>query len=73
MKGLKKNLKNFGNTVVDVIKLGKEAYSKDLHCYNYEPVKKRKAIQKLSEWGDGKLKLIFYLMLLFKLFWKGVV
>jgi len=41
--------------------LGKEAYSKDLHCYNYEPVKKRKAIQKLSEWQDGKLKIIFYL------------
>jgi len=34
--------------VEDVIKLGKEAYSmKQLHCYSFEPVKKRCSISVL--------------------------
>jgi len=39
---LKKNLKTLRAIIEDVIKLGKEAYSlKQLHCYDYKPVKKR--------------------------------
>jgi len=41
-EGLKLNLKSLRSIVEDVIKLGKEAFSlKRLHCYDYEPVKKR--------------------------------
>ena len=41
-EGLKLNLKSLRAIVEDVIKLGKEAYGmRDLHCYDYEPVKKR--------------------------------
>jgi len=41
-EGLKLNLKKLRSIIEDVIKLGKEAYSlKRLHCYDYEPVKKR--------------------------------
>jgi len=44
-KGLKLNLKSLRAIVEDVIKLGKEAFSlKKLHCYDYEPVKKRCSI-----------------------------
>ncbi|AGK61233.1 hypothetical protein Asulf_01237 [Archaeoglobus sulfaticallidus PM70-1] len=40
-EGLKKNLKTLRSIVEDVIKLGRAAYSlKNLHCYDYEPVKK---------------------------------
>ena len=40
-EGLKKNLKSLRSIIEDVIKLGKEAYSmKQLHCYDFEPVKK---------------------------------
>ncbi len=40
--GLKENLKSLRSIIEDVIKLGKEAYSmKRLHCYSFEPVKKR--------------------------------
>ena len=40
--GLKTNLKSLRSIIKDVIKLGKEAYSmKRLHCYDFEPVKKR--------------------------------
>ncbi len=41
-EGLKKNLKTLRSIIEGVIKLGKEAYSlKQLHCYDFEPVKKR--------------------------------
>jgi hypothetical protein len=41
-EGLKKNLKSLRSIIEDVIKLGKEAFSlKKLHCYDFEPVKKR--------------------------------
>ena len=41
-KGLKENPKKLRTIIEDVIKLGKEAFSmRDLHCYDYEPVKKR--------------------------------
>ena len=41
-EGLKLNLKSLRAIVEDVIKLGKEAFSlKKLHCYDYEPFKKR--------------------------------
>jgi len=41
-EGLKLNLKSLRSIVEDVIKLGKEAFSlKKLHCYSFEPVKKR--------------------------------
>jgi len=41
-EGLKMNLKSLRAIVEDVIKLGKEAFSlKKLHCYDFEPVKKR--------------------------------
>lgn len=41
-EGLKDNLKKLRSIIEDVIKLGKEAYSlKRLHCYDFEPVKKR--------------------------------
>ena len=41
-EGLRLNLKSLRSIVEDVIKLGKEAFSlKRLHCYDYEPVKKR--------------------------------
>ena len=44
-EGLKLNLKSLRAIVEDVIKLGKEAFSlKKLHCYDYEPVKKRCSI-----------------------------
>ncbi len=47
-EGLKKNLKKLRAIIEDVIKLGKEAYSlKQLHCYNYEPVKKRYSLSVL--------------------------
>ena len=40
--GLKTNLKRLRSIIEDVIKLGKEAYSMGrLHCYDFEPVKKR--------------------------------
>jgi len=46
--GLKENLKSLRSIVEDVIKLGKEAYSmKQLHCYSFEPVKKRCSISVL--------------------------
>ena len=41
-EGLKMNLKTLRSIIEDVIKLGKEAFSlKQLHCYSFEPVKKR--------------------------------
>ena len=41
-EGLKTNLKKLSSIIEDVIKLGKEAYSmKRLHCYEFDPVKKR--------------------------------
>jgi len=41
-EGLKKNLKSLRSIIEDVIKLGKEAYGmKRLHCYDFEPAKKR--------------------------------
>ena len=41
-EGLKLNLMSLRCIIEDVIKLGKEAYSlKQLHCYAFEPVKKR--------------------------------
>ena len=41
-EGLKENLKTLRSIIEDVIKLGKEAFSlKRLHCYAFEPVKKR--------------------------------
>ena len=41
-EGLKMNLKTLRSIIEDVIKLGKEAFSlKQLHCYGYEPVRKR--------------------------------
>jgi hypothetical protein len=41
-EGLKQNLKTLRAIIEDVIKLGKEAYGmKRLHCYDFEPVKKR--------------------------------
>ena len=41
-EGLRLNLKSLRAIVEDVIKLGKEAFSlKKLHCYDFEPVKKR--------------------------------
>ena len=41
-EGLKLNLKSLRAIVEDIIKLGKEAFSlKRLHCYDFEPVKKR--------------------------------
>ena len=40
-EGLKLNLKTLRSMIEDVIKLGKGAYGmKDLHCYDFEPVKK---------------------------------
>ena len=42
VEGLKLNLKSLRAIVEDVIKPGKEAFSlKRLHCYSFEPVKKR--------------------------------
>jgi len=39
---LKTNLKGLRSVIGDVIKLGKEAFSlKRLHCYDFEPVRKR--------------------------------
>ena len=44
-EGLKLNLKTLRSIIEDVIKLGKEAYGmRDLHCYSFEPVKKRCSI-----------------------------
>jgi len=40
IEGLKENLKSLRAIVEDVIKLGKEAF-RDLHCYAFEPVKKK--------------------------------
>ena len=41
-EGLKMNLKTLRSIVEDVIKLGKEAFSlKQLHCYDFEPVRKK--------------------------------
>ena len=41
-EGLRLNLKSLRSIIEDVIKLGKEAYGmKDLHCYDYDPVKKK--------------------------------
>jgi len=41
-EGLKINLKKLRSIIEDVIKLGKEAFSlKKLHCYDFEPVRKR--------------------------------
>jgi len=41
-EGLRLNLKSLRSIIEDVIKLGKEAFSlKNLHCYAFEPVKKR--------------------------------
>ena len=41
-EGLKENLKSLRSIIEDVIKLGKEAYSmRKLHCYDFEPVKKK--------------------------------
>ncbi|MBO8183513.1 MAG: transposase [Archaeoglobus sp.] len=41
-EGLKMNLKKLRSIIEDVIKLGKEAFSlKRLHCYDFEPVRKR--------------------------------
>ncbi len=41
-EGLKLNLKTLRSIIEDVIKLGKEGLSlKKLHCYSFEPVKKR--------------------------------
>ena len=41
-EGLKEDLKSLRSIIEDVIKLGKEAFSlKKLHCYAFEPVKKR--------------------------------
>jgi len=41
-EGLKMNLKTLRSIIEDVIKLGKEAFSlKQLHCYSFEPVRKR--------------------------------
>jgi len=40
--GLKNNLKGLKSVIEDMIKLGKEAFSlRRLHCYNFEPVRKR--------------------------------
>ncbi len=39
---MKTNLKGLRSVIGDVIKLGKEAFSlKRLHCYDFEPVRKR--------------------------------
>ncbi len=47
-KGLKENLKKLRSIIEDVIKLGKEAFSlKRLHCYAYEPVRKRCSVSVL--------------------------
>ena len=41
-KGLNEDLKKLRSIIEDVIKLGKEAFSlKQLHCYSFEPVKKK--------------------------------
>ncbi len=41
-KGLKEDLKKLRSIIEDVIKLGKEAFSlRRLHCYDYEPVRKK--------------------------------
>ncbi len=41
-KGLNEDLKKLRSIIEDVIKLGKEAFGlKQLHCYGYEPVRKR--------------------------------
>ena len=41
-EGLKMNLKTLRSIIEDVIKLGKEAFSlKRLHCYDFEPVRKK--------------------------------
>ena len=45
---MKKNLKTLRSIIEDVIKLGKEAYGmKDLHCYSFEPVRKRYSLSVL--------------------------
>ena len=44
-EGLNQNLKKIRSIIEDIIKLGKEAFGlKKLHCYDFEPVKKRCAI-----------------------------
>ena len=44
-EGLKQNIKRLRSIIEDVIKLGKEAFNlKQLHCYDFEPVKKRCSI-----------------------------
>jgi len=41
-EGLKEDLKKLRSIIEDVIKLGKEAFSlRRLHCYDFEPVRKR--------------------------------
>ncbi len=41
-EGLKENLKKLRSIIEDVIKFGKEAFSlRRLHCYDFEPVRKR--------------------------------
>ena len=47
-EGLKLNLKTLRSIIEDVIKLGKEAYGmRDLHCYDFEPVRKRYSLSVL--------------------------
>ncbi len=47
-EGLKMNLKTLRSIIEDVIKLGKEAFSlKRLHCYDFEPVRKRCSVSVL--------------------------
>ena len=42
VEGLKMNLKKLRSIIEDVIKLGKEAFSLNrLHCYDFEPVRKK--------------------------------
>ena len=40
-EGLKLNLKKLRAIIEDVIKLGKAFSLRQLHCYSFEPVKKR--------------------------------
>jgi hypothetical protein len=54
-EGLKKNLEALRVIVEDVIKLGNQTYSmNDLHCYDYEPVKKRCSISVLLSGTKGR-------------------
>jgi len=46
-KGLRENLKKLRSIIEDVIKLEKAFSLKRLHCYDYEPVKKRYSLSVL--------------------------